>query len=80
MQKGKIVLVMWDSMPQHELWSRRYDQRVVYSHAVLAFTGMDVYLMNIDLDEYLVTTVPALQVGGRAAQGLGKQAPVWEGG
>lgn len=29
---------------------------------MLAFTGLDVFLMNIDLDEYLVTTVPELQV------------------
>ena len=28
-----------------------YDQRIVYSHAMLAFTGLDVYLAMADLDE-----------------------------
>ncbi len=62
-QKGKILMVLWEDFPAHSLWSRLYDQRIVYSHALLAFTGLDVYLMNIDLDEYLVSTVPELQVG-----------------
>ncbi|GAX72751.1 hypothetical protein CEUSTIGMA_g207.t1 [Chlamydomonas eustigma] len=60
-QMGKIILVMWEDMLPHELWSKRYDQRVVYSHAVLAFTGLNVHLINIDLDEYLVTRKPELQ-------------------
>ena len=28
-----------------------YDQRIVYNHALLAFTGMSSYLAMIDLDE-----------------------------
>lgn len=58
---GKVLLVLWDGLPEHTVWSRKYDQRVIYSHAVLALTSMDVYMMNIDLDEYLVTTRPTLQ-------------------
>ena len=47
-----------------QVWSRKYDQRVIYSHAVLALTGLDVYMLNIDLDEYLVTSRPALHGQG----------------
>jgi hypothetical protein len=28
-----------------------YDQRIVYSHAMLAFTGINVYLAMVTLDE-----------------------------
>ena len=34
---------------------------VIRSHAILALTGLDVHMLNIDLDEYLVTTSPELQ-------------------
>lgn len=44
-----------------QVWHRKYDQRVIYSHALLALSSMDMYVINIDLDEYLVTTKPALQ-------------------
>mmetsp|Transcript_12334 Transcript_12334/g.26633 ORF Transcript_12334/g.26633 Transcript_12334/m.26633 type:complete len:514 (+) Transcript_12334:286-1827(+) len=60
--KGKIIIILWDELPQHEIWTRKYDQRVVYSHALLAFTGLDVYLMFVDLDEYLVTPRTDLQM------------------
>ena len=45
------------------------------SHAILALTGLDVYMVNIDLDEYLVTTTPELQVcvcGGGIDDGKGR--------
>lgn len=32
-----------------------YDQRVVYNHAMLAFTGLDVYLAMVNLDEYVMS-------------------------
>lgn len=34
-----------------QVWHKQYDQNVVFSHAMLALSGMDVYLMAIDLDE-----------------------------
>ena len=61
---GQLLIIAWEEVPPHELWEQRYDSRVVFSHAVLALTGMDVYQMVLDLDEYLVTPDPELQVGG----------------
>ena len=29
-QQGKVILIMWEEMQPHALWSRRYDQRIVY--------------------------------------------------
>lgn len=49
---GFLTLLKWDVVPQHPgkpLW----DQRVVYTHAVLAFLGRNTYLLMSDLDEYV---------------------------
>lgn len=43
-----------------QVWARKYDQRVIYSHAALALSSLDVSIINIDLDEYLVTSSPGL--------------------
>ena len=32
-----------------------YDQRIIYNHAMLAFTGLDVYLAMVNLDEYVMS-------------------------
>jgi len=58
---GKIMLVLWEELPEHAVWPRKYDQRVIYSHAALALSSLDMYVINIDLDEYLVTGKPTLQ-------------------
>lgn len=60
-QKGRLVVVEWDMLEEHDVWHRQYDQRVIYSHAMLVFSTLDVYLLNVDLDEYLVTSNAQLQ-------------------
>ncbi len=53
-QNGQLLLVKWDMLPDHTFLPY-YDQRIVYNHANLAFTGLNVYLAMIDLDEYIMT-------------------------
>ncbi|KAG1681113.1 hypothetical protein FOA52_015555 [Chlamydomonas sp. UWO 241] len=60
-ERGMVMLVLWDSVPAHELWTLRYDHRIAFSHAMLATTGLPATLLFVDLDEYLVTPVPGLQ-------------------
>ena len=52
--RGQLLVVMWEDWPLHSRFPRKYDQHIGYSHAMLALTGLDVYLLMLDLDDYLV--------------------------
>eukprot|EP00798_Chlamydomonas_sp_ICE-L_P001751 gene1751-33160_t len=49
---GHLLLYLWKEVP---FFSERpyFDQRIVYNHALLAFSSQKVYLAMIDIDEYL---------------------------
>ena len=42
-------------LPHHPGVLQYWDQRTVYSHATLMYSGQDVYLAMVDSDEYIVS-------------------------
>jgi hypothetical protein len=65
-RQNRIVLIAWDGgesrgMKRHLIWSKRYELRLVASHAILALSSLDVNLLQIDLDEYIATPMAELQ-------------------
>mmetsp|Transcript_31385 Transcript_31385/g.69903 ORF Transcript_31385/g.69903 Transcript_31385/m.69903 type:complete len:486 (-) Transcript_31385:565-2022(-) len=52
LEAGHPLIMLWDMIPPRP-HLKYYDQRIVYSHATLAFTGMPVYLAMIDADEFV---------------------------
>ena len=66
MRQGKIILIGWEGglsggVKKHPLWGKRYELRLVASHAILALSGLDVNLLQIDIDEYVTTPMAKLQ-------------------
>jgi hypothetical protein len=61
-QLGRLILVLWQDMgPEHPLIGRRYEQRIIYSHAALALAGMRAVMIPMALDEYAVSAAGPLQ-------------------
>jgi len=58
-KEGRLVLVQWDSPVTREDYAY-WDQRIVYTHAAVAFTGHDILMGMYDIDEYLVSPRPEL--------------------
>ena len=55
-----LLLVLWEKYPLRKDLPH-FDQRLIFGHALLAFTGHSVLLAMVDLDEYLVSPQPQLQ-------------------
>ncbi|GAX76748.1 hypothetical protein CEUSTIGMA_g4195.t1 [Chlamydomonas eustigma] len=51
---GCLLIVLWEDFPSYDAIPN-YDQRIVHSHAILAFSGHNIYLAMLALDEYLMT-------------------------
>jgi hypothetical protein len=61
-QLGRLILVQWQDMgKEHPLIGRRYEQRIIYSHAALALAGMRAVMIPMALDEYAVTVAGPYQ-------------------
>lgn len=56
-ERGKLLLVLWGATPQHELWTLRYDHRIVHSHALLALAGLPASIMWVYVDAHVANTV-----------------------
>ena len=57
-----LLLVLWELFPTPSYKTPYYDQRLVYNHAMLAFSNAPnpVWLANIKLDEYIMSFKPDL--------------------
>ncbi|KAG1660726.1 hypothetical protein FOA52_003035 [Chlamydomonas sp. UWO 241] len=71
-QRGVLHLVLWSEIqPVPHL--PHFDQRVVYTHALLALTGANVYAALLDVDDYVVA--PAAQSATAATGAPSGQLP-----
>jgi hypothetical protein len=57
-KRQQLLLVLWEIFPTPKHETPYWDQRLVYNHAMLAFSNAPspVWLANINLDEYLMSS------------------------